>query len=300
MEQNKIITADRRFRKLEELNLIDNFLFQEMLSQEEGKEFTRILLSTILDKNIRKVKIIPQKNILGVDTDRHGIRLDAYIEDLSDEQGKGIADAEVIPDIYDIEPNNTYEKGALPRRMRYYHGLIDTQILASGLDYEKLPNVVIIIILPYDPFGRNRMVYTIKNGCVEDPTLDYDDGAKKIFLYTKGKEGKPSQKLMDMLKYIEKTTDNNVVNQDIASIQELVNRVKRKKEVNISYMKSWEIEKMVRTEGYDEGRNDGYSEGQDKINLLVMKLNDAGRLADIVKAAGDKAYQESLFKEFGL
>ena len=77
MEQNKIITADRRFRKLEELNLIDNFLFQEMLSQEEGKEFTRILLSTILDKNIRKVKIIPQKNILGVDTDRHGIRLDA-------------------------------------------------------------------------------------------------------------------------------------------------------------------------------------------------------------------------------
>lgn len=65
-------------------------------------------------------------------------------------------------------------------------------------------------------------------------------------------------------------------------------------------MKSWEIEKMVRKEGYDEGHNDGYGEGQDKVNLLVMRLNEAGRLEDIVKAASDKAYQESLFEEFGL
>lgn len=65
MGQDKKIEGARQFRKLEELNLIDNFLFQEMLAQkEEGEEFARILLSTILDKNIRKVRIIPQKNIL--------------------------------------------------------------------------------------------------------------------------------------------------------------------------------------------------------------------------------------------
>ena len=202
MIQNKKATQTKHFRKLEELNLIDNFLFQEMLSQEEvSGEFARILLSTILDKNIRKVKITPQKNILGVDTDRHGIRLDAYIEDISDELVGNTADAEVIPDIYDVEPNNTYEKGSLPQRMRYYHGLIDTQVLASGSDYERLPNVVIIVILPYDPFGKNRMVYTVKNSCIEDSSVAYDDGARKIFLYTKGKEGKPSQKLKDMLNF---------------------------------------------------------------------------------------------------
>jgi len=316
MEQNRVPVVGRQFRKLEDLNLIDNFLFQEMLLQEEGEEFARILLSTILNKEIRKVKITPQKNISGADTDRHGIRLDAYIEDLSGSLEKDTADAEVVSDIYDIEPNNTYEKAALPRRMRYYHGLIDTQALASGADYEKLPNVVIIVILPYDPFGENRMVYTVKNSCVEDPSLTYDDGARKIFLYTKGKEGKPSQKLKDMLKYIEKTTDRNVVNQDIASIQKLVKQVKRKKEVNSSYMKSWEIEKMIRKESYDaghgdgygdgygngygEGHNDGFDEGQDKVNLLNTKLNEAGRWADIIRAAGDKEYQESLFAEFGL
>lgn len=309
MNQNKNKAGVRRFRKLEELNLIDNFLFQEMLSQkEEGEEFARILLSTILEKNIRKVKIIPQKNILGADTDRHGVRLDAYIEDVSDELDENMADAEIIPDIYDVEPNNTYERENLPKRMRYYHGLIDTQLLASGTDYEKLPKVFIIVILPYDPFGKDRMVYTIRNGCEEDPSVPYNDGARKIFLYTKGKEGNPSQKLADMLKYIEKTTNKNVVNQDIASVQQLVEKVKRKKEVSISYMKSWEIEKMIRKEGYDEGYDSGYDSGYDggqqsgqkKVNILNIKLSEAGRMEDIIRAAGDKEYQETLFEEFGL
>ncbi|MCM1127302.1 MAG: Rpn family recombination-promoting nuclease/putative transposase [Lachnospiraceae bacterium] len=295
----------RRFRKLEELNLIDNFLFQEMLShKEEGEEFVRILLSTILEKNIRKVKIIPQKNILGADTNLHGIRLDAYIEDVSDELDATAANAEVISDIYDIEPNNTYEKESLPKRMRYYHGLIDTQFLSAGTDYAKLPNVVIIVILPYDPFGKNRMMYTIKNSCIDDLSVPYDDGAKKIFLYTRGTAGNPSQKLSDMLKYIEKTTDNNVTDPDIKSIQQLVEKVKRKKEVGINHMKSWEIEKMVRDEGYAEGYEGGYDKGydsgQDRVNLLIVKLNEAGRTDDIVKVALDKTYQESLFEEFDL
>lgn len=301
MGQNKQISKKHEFRKLEDLNLIDNFLFQEMLSQEEdGEEFARILLSTILGKQIRKVKIVSQKNILGVDTDKHGIRLDAYIEDISDEREESLVDAEVSHDIYDVEPNNTYEKESLPKRMRYYHGLIDTRLLSSGAGYEDLPKVIIIVILPYDPFGKNRMFYTIRNHCVEDDTIFYDDGACKIFLYTKGTEGNPRQELVDMLKYIEKTTDDNVTNQDIASIQRLVKKVKHKKEVSINYMKSWEIEKMVREEGYSDGFNDGFNEGENRINQLTILLAELGRSEDIIKAAHDKEYQDKLFKEFNL
>lgn len=36
-------------------------------------------------------------------------------------------------------------------------------------------------------------------------------------VYTKGKEGNPSQKLSDMLKYIEKTTNNNVTGSPTAA-----------------------------------------------------------------------------------
>ncbi len=36
----------------------------------------------------------------------------------------------------------------------YYHGLIDTKLLRTSVSYEKLPNVFIIMILSYDPFGK--------------------------------------------------------------------------------------------------------------------------------------------------
>ena len=283
------------FRKLEDLNLLDDFLFRQMLLQEDiSEEFCRILLSTILGKPIRKVHVVPQKDIPGIDTHQHGIRMDAYIKAVSDEtilspgskpsldaeasSGSEISlDAEVIPTIYDIEPNQRYEKETLPRRMRYYHGLIDTQLLASDMSYQALPEVVIITILPYDPFGKNRMVYTIQNQCVEENSLPYDDGAKKIFLYTRGTEGNPRQELCDMLKYLEETTAKNVTNQDIAAVENLVDKVKRRKEVSISYMKSWEWEQMIREESKEEGIAQGKTEArQEDIKILIETCQKLG------------------------
>lgn len=305
MKQEKKTANKRVFRPLEDLDLIDNFLFQQLLSQEgDGEEFAKILLSTILEKPIRKVRITPQKTILGVDTCNHGVRLDAYIEDVSDLENPGLSDAELLPDIYDIEPNKTYEKDTLPKRMRYYHGLIDSQLLSTGSDYIKLPNVVIIFILPYDPFDKNRMVYTMQSSCKEDSSVNYDDGARKIFLYTKGTEGNPSQSLKDMLKYIQKSTEDNVTNPDLASIQQLVTKVKHKKEVGINYMKSWEVEEMVRKEGYQDGFSDGFSDGFDdgteQMAQLVLRLTESGRTEDITKSALDIEYRKKLFKEFNL
>lgn len=273
MKERKV----KNVRRLEELNLMDDFLFQEMVSFEEGgEEFCRILLETILGRTIRKVKVIPQKNILGTDVDKHGIRMDAYIEEVIDScqvQGVKMYDAEVISDIYDIEPNQRYEKQSLPKRMRYYHGLIDTQFLAAAMSYDKLPNVVIITILPYDPFGKRRMVYTIQNQCLEDNTIPYEDGARKIFLYTKGVEGNPSQELRDMLKYMEKTTEDNVTNQNIASIHKLVQKVKWNRKVGINYMKSWEREHIARDEGRMEGRTEG------RVETILDILGELGEVS---------------------
>ena len=91
-----------------------------------------------------------------------------------------------------------------------------------------------------------------------------------------------------MLKYIEKSTVENITNQDIASVSELVNKVKKRKEVGINYMKSWEIEQMA----HDEGRNE--------VNQLNILLAESGRIDDIIKAAKDKDYQNILLKEFEL
>ena len=105
------------------------------------------------------------------------------------------------------------------------------------------------------------MRYTIQNQWMEDSSVPYSDGAKKIFLYTKGTEGNPSQELQDMLKYIETTTEENVTNKDIETIHQLVEKVKRRKEVGICYMKSWELEQIYRSEAKEEGLTEGRKEG---------------------------------------
>lgn len=266
-------------RSLEELNVLDDFLFQEMITRgEKGENFCRILLSTILGENIRNVKVIPQKNIRGISPGRHGIKIDAYIEVGTDmeENGEDAADAEILPDIYDIEPNK-YRTNSEAKRTRYYHSLIDTKILKSGVNYEKLKNVVIIMILPYDPFGKDRMIYTFASMCKEDSTIEYDDGMKTIYLYTKGKKGNPSAELRNMLKYIENSTKENADNEDLRQIHRLVDAVRHDKEVDISYMKSWEWEAMFREEGLQEGMEKGIAQGETiKLISIVRKITKKG------------------------
>lgn len=88
------------------------------------------------------------------------------------------------------------------------------------------------------------MVYTIENHCVEDVSVCYDDGVKKIFLYTKGTEGNPGRELQDMLKYMEESTEENVTNPDIEKVHRFVQKIKHKVEIGVNYMKSWEWDEM--------------------------------------------------------
>ena len=242
-------------RTLQELNVLDDFLFNEMTARgEEGVEFCKILLETILDRPLRNVKVQHQRKVQGRGTSQHGIVIDAYIE-VEDEQSpvKPI-DAEIGADIYDVEPNSYKEKSEA-RRGRYYHALIDSKILRTGIDYKNMKNVTIILILPYDPFGKDRMVYTIMNQCKEDSSVEYADGLKTIYLYTKGKaEEGTGQKLRDMLRYIENSTEENAVNEDLKKFHEMVNEIKQDEEVGIKYMKIWERESYIRREGQEAGR----------------------------------------------
>lgn len=285
-------------RSIEQLNLLDDFLFQAVISRgEEGAEVCRILLNTILGKNITRVRVIPQKPFLGMDAARHGIRLDAYVEDISpDARGKGEteadtelleAEAEVESDIYDLEVNKRLERKSLPKRSRYYHALIDSKILDAGKDYKHLRRVVIIMILPYDPFGKNRMVYTVRNSCVEDPSIPYDDGAEKIFLYTGGNADSAGQSLKEMLEYMQESDETHVTNPDIEKIHDVVSKVRCDKEVGISYMKSWEIEQMIREEATEEGYASGMEAGMEQAlrESILDFLREHGTVPEELRVA---------------
>ena len=50
----------------------------------------------------------------------------------------------------------------------------------------------------------------------------------------------------------------------------------------------------------NEGQEIGIKQGKERVNELTLKLSALGRREDILKAASDEAYQEQLFREFGL
>jgi hypothetical protein len=87
-------------KKLEDLNLLDDFLFNAMVTHgEDGERFCRKLLKIIFGREFGKLTVISQKVYYGTDTDKHGARLDVYLDEdatcVEAENGT----------IYDIEPD---------------------------------------------------------------------------------------------------------------------------------------------------------------------------------------------------
>ena len=272
-------------RNLEELNLLDDFLMGSVLSYPGiGPEVCRRMVSIILNREIRQIRIIPQKVYFGADTDKHGIRLDVYAEEKADD----------LNTVYDIEPDKDGRESlrlALPKRARFYHAKIDADSLASGEDYGKLKNVIVIFICPYDPFQLNRMVYTIKSCCVEEPGLVYEDGARTIFLYTKGIKGNPPAELQRLLQYLEDSREENAKDADLMAIHQMVQKVKHDREVSLEYMKIFERERLIREDGYASGKE---AELVEIIRRKQQKGLSADDIAEWLEL--DKEYVEKVMK----
>ena len=240
-------------RKLEELNLMDDFLFNAMLTHPEtGEKFTHTILKLLFNRDFKNLKVSAQKFYAGMNTDLRGARLDVCIEgDCVD------IDGEDITSVYDVEPDqndNAKAIAAFPKRSRFYHAIIDSRSLKSGEDFGKLKQVYVIFICNYDLFGYDRVWYTIKNRCLEEPEMDYEDGAVTIVLYTRGTKGKISEELRQFLNYMENTDQNNEVNDELKSIQRMVDAVKRDGEVSLRYMKSFEHDQLMYERGIEQGR----------------------------------------------
>lgn len=144
-------------KEFEELNLMDSFLFESATEKPENAVLlSRIIIERALGRKVKNLIVQSQKDLKGVNINSHGIRMDLYTMEVGSE-----ADEKEITCVYDIEPNNYRDD--LPHRNRYYQSVIDSKLLPTGTLYEKIPDLFSIWILPYDPFGDDRMIYTVKN-----------------------------------------------------------------------------------------------------------------------------------------
>ena len=200
--------------------------------------------------------------------------------------------------IYEVEAQkeNTHN---LPKRSRLYQGIIDSKLLPPGVvDFNLLNELLIVLIMPFDLFGYGLYRYTFQMKCEEVPELKLDDGATRIFLNTRGKHPElVSTELIELLKYMERSTDEVSGECKSERIQEMHRRVcqiKASEKTEVKYIQTWEEKILIKQEGIAEGKQIGV----EQINRLNQRLIEQGRFDDLTKAASDKVYQEKLLKEF--
>jgi len=220
-------------KRYEDLTIADDFLFCKIM--QDNPDICEELLEAILDKKVR-IKHSEKQKTIDLSADSHSIRLDVYLEDDMDT-------------VYDIEMQTTDSRN-LPKRTRYYQGVIDLDILGKGADYYSLPGSYIIFICPFDVFGKGRHKYTFQNLCVEDATISLHDDTTKIFLCAGSKMADVSPKISAFLDYVAgHDTEDGFVKKIESRITEAKAHENWKGEYMTLYMRDEEMKRTGRKEG---------------------------------------------------
>ncbi len=274
MKYNSNIPANPSPKQpLSELNLMNSFLFEAVTEKHENAELlARTIIRRALGIELGNVTVEVEKPLKGIDTDKRGIRMDICVREFNQTTPTSLPSR-----IFNIEPNN-YKENELPRRNRFSQSLMDVKLLPSGDSGFNLPDIYTIWILTDDPFGKDRMIYTVKNMVEEDSEIVYNDGITKIFLFVNGKIG-GSAELQNLLHFFTNTNTNNAVDDELSNLQKIVDEVKHNAEVGDRYMHfvTYEEYAQLREEsgylrGIEQGKEEAKKEREHGIRSLVESL----------------------------
>ncbi len=246
----------KKRKTLQDLTIKDNFLFGAVMSVEKN---CKGFLEMVLGFSIAHVVVSREKSIV-YHPEYKGVRLDIYAEDENHTH-------------YNVEMQMRKKK-ALGKRSRYYHSQMVMEALASGEEYETLPDTFVIFVCDFDPFGERLYCYPFGNECKENKKVKLDDGSYTIFLSTKGEnEEKVPPELVRFLKFVTADLEESEGDfQDglVKQFQETIRNVKTDRKMGERYMI---FEEMLREEKL-EGRLEATKE-----NILEL-LEDLGEIPD--------------------
>ena len=253
--------------KYEDLTICDNFLFQKVM---KNKRLCKRTLELLLGIRIRYIKYPEEEKVINVRIDSKSVRLDVYVDD---------ADGTV----YNLEMQTVKDMEELVRRTRYYHSLIDIDLLEKGQDYSALNNVYVIFICNFSIFSGDLHEYTFVKTCMENPSLMLGDGTVTMFLSTKGTANDIPLPLKHFLDYVD---GQPPADEFIKEIDNEVMMAKRREDWRREYMtlniliarekkKSEEQGRAIgRNEGIAIGRTEGLAEAtMNSIRAVMQSLN---------------------------
>lgn len=255
------------------LGITNDFIFYKVMQDKELlEELVRIILPDI---EFNDLNITAQKPI-EIGKDVHGVRFDIFATS---------NDGTVI----EIEMQ-VLSQGNLPRRLRYYGSMVDSELLDKGVVYSKLKDCYVIAICPFDYYNKGLHKYTFTNRCHEADDLEMGDGTTKIVLNAVGTANDVSGKLKEFLNYVAgKPSDDEYVKKLDAAVY----KARQNKEWRRQYMTLLMRDLENREIGREEGRDE---RDREKIEIMLKKGKTVEEVADLADYPIDlvKSVQESL------
>ena len=254
----------KRKKQLKELTLKDNFMFGAVMMEEENcKRFLELALGF----PIERVEVSKEKSIV-YHPEYKGVRLDVYAKNEHNTR-------------YNVEMQ-VAKKAELGERVRYYHGQIDMELLLSGSDYTELPEVYVIFICDFDPFGKKKYRYTFTKQCEEEPGAQLQEGCKSIFLSTRGENDRevPGE-LVSFLNFVKadlSESETDFEDDFVEKLQNTIRRIKSNREMEERFMIFEEMLRDERAEGKAEGIAEGKAEAV--LEMLLELMDDLGEIPD--------------------
>ncbi len=166
--------------------------------------------------------------------------------------------------VYNIEMQTT-ENRNLPKRTRYYQGMIDLNILEKGENYRDLKRSFVIFVCTFDLFGEGRHIYTFENRCIQNPELSLLDGTTKIILNTKGIMDDVTPEMKRLLDFIDGKEPEDDFTREL---DEAVQSVRKNEK--------WRLDYMTLQMNYQEKYEQGIEQGNKQAALRMI---EAGKLS---------------------
>ena len=271
-DKTKLYNASQyHMPKWQDATITENFLFEKVM---HNKRICKRLIEKILDITIQSIEFPEAEKSITIRRDSKSVRLDVYV---TDDTGR----------VYDIEMQCTNPfDDELVKRTRYYQGMVDMDLIDKGMNYTELNSTYIIFICTFDLFGLGYPIYTFRNICLEDNTLELNDGTTKLFLNStsvipyESPDTFPCSNLDDDIFYFLQYINGHAPQGTFVNeINAEVSKVKESKEMEKSYMTyAMEIERHRREAknigiaiGREEGLATGRKENSREIALSMLK-----------------------------
>lgn len=257
---------------LQELNLTDDFLFDVTT---EDLEACKIIIELSLGITIKEIQWKEGQKVIHNLPGKRGIRLDFYVKDTENR-------------IFNVEMQKRKE-GNLPKRTRFYQGLVDAPLLKSGEHgFDHLNPLYIVVICDFDLFGYGKYRYTFTNRCHEIDGLELGDDSTKVFLNTRGENSNEvDRNLVNFLHYVRNSNADTLPNEcdkRLLHLHTKIAKIKSSEQMEVAYMKMEERDRLIHEDGLIQGRIEGRTagilEGKAEAIHTFIKINRNEQLSD--------------------